>query len=135
MLTIITNLENLVASKPANAAQKQWMCDISDWSICNIGLLYGAEYDGAMIQRHHVLGRSAKHNKIAIGHWFVLPIPVWLHDISGNSKYNVTHNKHNFTDRFGKQRDLFLTMLESMRDQGYELPPADVCEAIRKTSA
>ncbi len=121
--------------KQASAKQRQWMSDITEWSICNIGLLYGDDYIGAIPQRHHVLGRSAKHNKVAIGHWFILPVPFELHDVMSNHPENVTHRKKAFIKRFGTQRDLFLTMVESMRDEGYELPPADVCEAIRLTSA
>lgn len=123
-----------MANKSANAKQRQWMDDITEWAICNVGLLYGPKYDGAMVQRHHVLGRSAKHNKVAIGHWFILPVPFELHDVSSNHHFNVTHCKRNFTNQYGMQRDLFLKMVESMRDYNYELPPTDVCEAIRKTN-
>ena len=122
--------------KQANAAQKKWMNDITEWASDNIHMLYTGGYaQDCIFQRHHVLGRSAKHNKIAIGHWFIIPVPFDLHDISSNHFLNVTHHKHAFTDRFGNQRDLFLEMVEEMRDDGYELPPFDVCEAIRQTSA
>ena len=121
--------------KQANAKQKQWMNDITEWAQDNIQLVYGVNYFNANIQRHHVLGRSAKHNKVEIGHWFILPVPFELHDVSSNHPENVTHRKRNFVKRFGNQRDLFLMMVEDMRDCGYELPPADVCEAIRTTNA
>jgi len=121
--------------KQANAKQKQWMKDITEWAEDNIQLVYGVNYFNANIQRHHVLGRSAKHNKVEIGHWFVLPVPFELHDVSSNHPENVTHRKKDFVKRFGNQRDLFLMMVEDMRDCGYELPPTDVCEAIRMTNA
>ena len=125
-----------MANKPANAAQKKWMNDITEWANENIHMLYTGGYaQDCNFQRHHVLGRSAKKNKVAIGHWFIIPVPFDLHDISSNDPLNVTHHKHAFTDRFGNQRDLFLQMVEEMRDDGYELPPLDVCEAIRCTSA
>ena len=124
-----------MATKPANAAQKQWMKDITEWTYDNLHTLYGNEYLNSNFQRHHVLGRSAKQDKVAIGHWFVIPVPFELHDVSSNHTDNVTHRKKSFVNRFGNQRDLFLTMVESMRDYGYELPPHDVCEAIRGTSA
>ena len=124
-----------MANKPANAKQKKWMADIADWASYHIDRLYGVEYLGKNFQLHHVLGRSAKHDKVAIGHEFILPVPFELHDISSNHPENVTHCKKVFIKRFGTQRDLFLIMLESMRDQSYELPPFDVCESIRKTSA
>ena len=122
--------------KQANAAQKQWMNDITEWANENLHRLYDGGYgQNGVFQRHHVLGRSAKHNKVAIGHWFILPVPFDLHDVSSNHQYNVTHNKKAFVKRFGNQRDIFMWMLEEMRDDGYELPPFDVCEAIRGTSA
>ncbi|HHZ95115.1 MAG TPA: hypothetical protein EYN67_06045 [Flavobacteriales bacterium] len=124
-----------MATKPANAKQKQWMKDIAEWAENNIQILYGNEWSNKPIQLHHVLGRSAKHNKVAIGHEFVLPVPFVLHDVSSDHPSNVTHYKHKFTDKYGKQRDLFLQMIEDMRDYGYELPPYDVCESIRGTSA
>jgi hypothetical protein len=125
-----------MAMKQANAAQKQWMNDITEWANESLHMIYDGGYaqDG-VFQRHHVLGRSAKHNKVAIGHWFILPVPFDLHDVSSNDQYNVTHNKKAFVKRFGSQRDLFLQMVEEMRDGGYELPPYDVCEAIKGTSA
>lgn len=121
--------------KQANATQKQWMDDITEWASDNISLLYGLEWANKPIQRHHVVGRSAKHNKTPIGHEFILPVPFELHDVSSNHQLNVTHRKKAFTNHFGMQRDLFLLMLESMRNLGYELPSAEACEAIRGTSA
>ena len=68
-------------AKAATKEQIQWMSDITEWSEDNLGILYGEEWQGAAIQRHHVLGRSAKHNKVDIGHWFILPVPfVMRHD-------------------------------------------------------
>jgi hypothetical protein len=121
--------------KQASAKQRQWMNNITEWAENNLAMLYGCTYECVDIQRHHVLGRSAKHNKVDIGHWFILPVPFELHDVSSNHPENVTHRKKAFVRAFGNQRDLFLTMVEDMRDYGYELPPADVCEAIRTTSA
>ena len=123
-----------MANKPANAKQKKWMADIAEWSICNVGLLYGEEYDGAMVQLHHVLGRSAKHNKVAIGHWFILPVPFELHDVSSNHPDNVTHCKKAFIKRFGKQSDLFNKMAMIMDEQDYETPDLEVCYAIKGTN-
>lgn len=126
-----------MATKPANAAQKKWMSDITEWSICNLGLLYGSEYDGAIIQRHHVLGRSAKHNKVHIGHWFILPVPVALHDPNEDHEFHVGKCKNAFTGKFGTQRSLFMRMYNDMYDQGYDLSkiPFDVTRAIGDTNA
>jgi|TARA_R110000851_G_scaffold326213_1_gene494663 hypothetical protein len=124
-----------MAMKQANAAQKQWMNDIAEWANNNnLGLLY--DYDnGRGIQLHHVMGRSAKQNKTPIGHWFIIPIPFDLHDVGSSHMHNVTHHKHSFTNRFGNQRDLFNDMVNDMRMEMYQLPPTEVLEAIRGTSA
>ena len=121
--------------KQANKAQKQWMSDITDWSICNLGMLYGEKYDGAIIQRHHVLGRSAKHNKVDIGHWFILPVPYELHEPNETHKFHVGHCKRAFTDVFGMQRMLFDSMYYSMINQGYTVPPNEIHLAIMDTRA
>ena len=124
-----------MATKAANAAQRQWRRNITEWAYDNIHTLYGLKYLNSNFQRHHVLGRSATHNNVAIGHWFIIPVPFELHDVSSNHPLNVTHHKRAFTEKYGMQRDLFLQMVEAMRDDCYELPPADVCEAIRLTKA
>ncbi len=124
-----------MATKPANAAQKQWMSDIVEWSISNIDMLYGDKYCGAIPQLHHVLGCSAKNNKVAIGHEFILPVPFELHDVSSNHSLNVTHHKHNFTYEFGMQRMLFDSMYYSMINQGYKVPSNEIHLAIMGTRA
>lgn len=124
-----------MATKPANAAQKKWMADISDWAEFNIDKLYGHDYVSCMIQRHHVLGRSAKNNKVAIGHYFILAIPFVLHDVSSDHPENVTHCKKAFVSRFGTQRLLFKRMYQSMKEQGYDVPDNSIFSAIMGTRA
>ena len=86
-----------MANKPANAKQKKWMADMTEFiNEESLGILY-PEYDGQYaMQRHHVLGRSAKHNKIAIGHWFVIPVPFELHDPNVTHEFHVGHCKKSF---------------------------------------
>lgn len=126
-----------MAAKPANAAQKKWMEDITDYINENgLGDLYGSDYvHDTRMQRHHVLGRSAKNNKVAIGHEFILPVPFELHDVSSNHPENVTHCKKAFVRRFGTQRSLFKRMYQAMNQQGYKVPDIDVYNAIMETSA
>lgn len=138
MLTIITDLEKIkVATKPANAAQKQWMSDITHFIMENgLGDLYGCDYvHDINMQRHHVLGRSSKHNKVAIGHWFIIPVPFDLHDVSSNNPENVTHCKKAFVKRFGTQRSIFKRMYQSMKEQGYKVPNSHVFSEIMGTSS
>ena len=121
--------------KQANTAERKWMSDIADWAEYHIDRLYGCEYFCAELQLHHVLGRSAKNNKVAIGHWFILPVPFKLHDVSSNHHFNVTHRKNNFTNQYGMQRNIFNKMYQSMKDQSYEVPSIEIYNAIMDTRA
>jgi hypothetical protein len=127
-----------MAMKQANAAQKQWMKDISD--ACQygvIGAIYGEEYDDCTNwQLHHVKGRSFKHNKVSIGHWLILPVPFDLHDVSSNHPLNVTHHKNAFTNEFGMQTELMGELVGLMSAMGfYKIPPENVLEAIEDLNA
>ena len=130
-----------MATKPANAAQKKWMSDIASF-ISDVGLggLYGPEYeDRTDFQLHHVLGRSAKHNKVAIGHWFIIPVPFELHDVSSNHQLNVTHHKKAFINEFGEQCGIFQILYSAMSEWNkfkyinYSLPPIEAYNAIMDT--
>ena len=120
--------------KQTNAAQKRWMADIAEFiGGVGLGVLFPGYESRNDMQLHHVLGRSAKHNKIAIGHWFILPVPVELHDVASNHTYNVTHHKRFFTLHYGMQSALFAELVEMMREDAYELPPIEVLTAIDDT--
>ncbi len=127
--------KDIMANKPANSAQKKWMESITDWSVNNLHRLYGDEYSFHPIQRHHVLGRSAKQNKVHIGHWFILPVPFELHDPNVNHEFHVGKCKKAFVSRFGTQRSLFNTMYQRMKEEGYIVPDIEVHSAIMSTSA
>ncbi len=122
--------------KQANTVQKKWMEDIAIWAANGgLRLLYGDAWEFSPMQLHHVKGRSFKHNKTAIGHEFILPVPFDLHDVSSNHDLNVTHHKHAFTDEFGKQGKLFNIMATDMDEQGYMTPDLEVCVSIMETRA
>jgi hypothetical protein len=124
-----------MAMKQANAAQKEWMTAIADFASTDLAVLYGDEFDQSSFQLHHVLGRSAKHNKVAIGHEFILPVPFDLHDVNSDHPENVTHCKKAFIKRFGNQRDLFNDLFAIMRAQGYTVPSMEIYNAIMDTHA
>ena len=136
-IIIFNGMEHLKMSKPANTAQRKWMDDITEYVNENgLGELYGHEYDGhTNIQRHHVLGRTARHNKIHIGHWFIIPVPFELHDPNVNHKYHVGKCKNAFVRRFGNQRDIYEHLVTIMECQGYAVPPHVNHYAILETSA
>ena len=120
--------------KQPNAVQKQWMKDVAEWAYQELGCLYDG-YCGDSFELHHVVGRSAKHNKVAIGHEFIIPVPTELHNVMSNHPDNVTHFKKNFVKRFGSQSSLFVAMIISMGELGYVGPSDEVINAIQDTRA
>ena len=125
-----------MAAKQANAAEKKWMCNIAAWAMDNLHVLYGDKHVNTQEyapQLHHVTGRRSKQNKVPIGHYFILPVPFSLHDVSSDHRLNVTHRKKSFTAKFGMQRDLFAIMYHSMSEQGYAVPNIEVFNAIMDT--
>lgn len=117
--------------KQPNAKQKRWLKDIADFVRKNGHVI---EYAGLPdVQLHHTCGRSYIHNKIAIGHWFVLPIPFNLHDVSKeDAPLHVGSYPKSFTEHYGKERDIFARMVENMRPD-YDVPPDDVLKSISDT--
>jgi hypothetical protein len=116
----------------ANAAQKKWMQTISSW-YQGCGFI-DHRLNQYQFQLHHAGGRAYKHNKVAIGHWFVLPLPVEYHDVNSNNPLNITHHKNKFTDEFGSQSELFQEMINSMSMLKMDIPfGCEVFESIMST--
>ena len=104
----------------------------SDWreEVRALGCIVSME-KGPHIQIHHVLGATAKHNKVEIGHWFILPLTGWYH--LDNPTLNVTNNKKMLEAQFGSQVNLWLQLLKNYEFH-YERPapvPPEVVESIR----
>ena len=134
----VVHLKGQCVAKQANTVQKKWMTTITEWALNGgLRLLYGDQWEFAKFERHHVLGKTAKHNKVAIGHEFILPVPYMLHNIREKNSLNVSYFKNNFTNQFGTQRSLFMKMCDDMFEQGYDLTviPLDVARAIQDTNA
>lgn len=107
-----------------SASQKKWREEVRE-----LGCIIERSKGG--IEIHHVLGATAKHNKVVIGHWFILPLTGWYH--RENPILNVTDNKKLFEANFGSQVELFIQLLE-LYEFHYEKPhpvPAEVVEAIQ----
>ena len=120
-----------------NANQKRFMENMGEWARENngLGLLYGKEYDDSHdFQIHHVLGRTAKHNKVPIGHEFIIPVPTELHDPNYSHKLHVHKCKKEFVKKFGNQRGIFEKICYEMRLCDYPTPDQHIYEAIRSTS-
>jgi len=105
-----------------SAAQKRWRQSVVE---------YGCVVTGSpIVQVHHCLGATAKHNKVHIGHWFILPLSPALHDISSNAPDNITTNKKAFVEAHGTEKNLFLNMAYRMFEDGYVVPNEEVLNAI-----
>ena len=114
----------------------QWASDIVEFiNGVGLGVLYPGYESRLDYHLHHVTGRASKQNKIHIGHWFILPVPIELHDVHSNHPFNVTHHKKLFCERYGQQSDLFIELVEMMADDMYETPPKEVLNAIMDTRA
>ena len=84
-------------------------------------------------QLHHVCGRSYVQDKTPIGHYFIIPLPLELHDVNSNCLENVTFFPKRFTAKYGHQREIFAQMVIEMKKKDFDIPPTDVLEAIQTT--
>lgn len=127
-----------MANRPESKKEKSFRKAVTEYiQDFGLGVLYKGYEGRTDLQRHHVLGKSAKKNKIHIGYWFLNAIPFELHDVHSDHNLNVTHNKNAFKDEYGNESSIYERMIEGMRDAGYGdyLPPDDVFNAIMATGA
>ena len=112
-----------------NAEEKRWLS-----SVVELAQEKGCIATGNFpFEIHHVLGRTARHNKVDVGHWFIIPVWFDLHHIDTGNPDNVTHYPKRFTAKYGLQTALFAQMVETLENRGYKIPPAEVLEAIADT--
>lgn len=119
-------------AKPT-AEQKRWMERIAQYAEEHGAFpKHKGNYD---FQLHHVRGRTYKHNKVAIGHWLILPIETKYHDVNSNNPWNVTHWPKRYAIEFGKQKDQFVAMCMVIKEEDNGLPFGDdVLNAIMDLS-
>ena len=115
--------------EPTKAQEKAWLNRITEYAQ-----KFGAfpKQTGASFDRHHVKGRTASHNKIHIGRWFVLPVETEYHHVLSKNSLNVTHFKKRYEQAFGSQVEQFLKMANAILEEDGELPfPIEVLDAIK----
>lgn len=116
-------------SQPTVSQEQQWLERITQYAR-HYGAFPQSEGRGAF-DRHHVKGRTYKHNKVDIGRWYVIPVLKEFHDTLSTNKLNVTHFRKAYEEAFNSQLVQFLTMCEVIRiEDGYLPVPAEVMEAI-----
>ena len=93
-----------------------------------------------LVHIHHVLGRSARFQKMPIGQWVVLPLWIPLHDINSDHEFHVQKHPKEFIREYGEQMQLFLDMAHGLISDVYSshiktpksnLPSFEIMEAIR----
>lgn len=125
------------------AAESRWHEQIAEFAQFSSWLYgtFGDYVDSKGFQIHHIEGakscRKINGAKVKIGQWYCLPVPVRLHDVqlseNENHPLNVTRRKKAFEAEFGKQFDLWRSMLDAMVIEGYELPfDNDLIEAVMR---
>lgn len=125
----------MMANRNATKEEKQLLKDMRQLiDECGLGVLYKGYEGRTDYDIHHVLGRSAKNNKVHIGYNFIIPVPTELHD-NGDHPLNVTHHKHAFTGEHGKQWEIHIKMINLLVEHGYDTPNSIILEAIMGTGA
>lgn len=103
------------------AEQKRWREDVRALGCIITGVV--------VCEIHHCRGATFKHNKVPIGHWFILPLHPELHR---TGQLNVTDHKHRWEEVYGTQVELFMQVVqryEQQHDRAAPVPP-EVISAI-----
>lgn len=107
-------------SSQPNAAERRWLEAVVDYGPAALDL------SCQKMEVHHVAGRSAKHNKVDIGHWWILYLPKTLHDLAGTPAFDQQIFGFTFGGRWDAEKLLFRRVASDLR----ELIPDEVYQAI-----
>tara|TARA_R110000822_G_scaffold77084_5_gene185123 strand:+ start:1248 stop:1631 length:384 start_codon:yes stop_codon:yes gene_type:complete len=81
-------------NQKVTADHKKWRSQVAELGcIC-----CGSE----AIQIHHCIGASAKHNKIHIGEWFILPLNPFNHSYIDQGRFGLDMLKTEAGQRYGE---------------------------------
>ena len=112
----------MIPSSSPNAAQKRWMEAVR---------AQGSIISGGPAVIHHVVGRTAKHNKVAIGHWWILPLT--------DDEHKLLHSDKAAFDlqwlcadqnRWFVEKEMFQLVMDKLHPESIEMVPEDVYDAI-----
>jgi hypothetical protein len=78
------------------------------------------------VEIHHCVGRTGRHEGVAIGHWWILPLT--------REQHQGRNGIHAHPDRKAREKSLFERVLICIqaRDPETPLPPPHVIDAIRR---
>lgn len=77
---------------------------------------------------HHVVGRTAVHRKVAIGHWWILPLADDEHRMLHSHRWALEEQALGFI--MGSRWDFEKLMWSRVLQQLEEQPPQDVIDSI-----
>ena len=113
------------------AAQKRWEATVRNHGCVCMGDDQG-EY-GA-VQIHHVVGLTARQDKVLIGPWYIIGLHWRLHDPQSSYNLNITNRRKDFLAEYDTEKELFLKMLSDMKGRGIAIPfGGDVLDAIKSS--
>ena len=108
----------MIPTSSPNARQKQWLEAV---------VKLGSVVSGGPSQIHHCVGRKAKHNKIAIGHWWIIPLTHDEHLV----RLHGQGETFGYESRKAFEKDKFLSeVYRPLRDRLDIVPPVEVIQAI-----
>lgn len=99
-----------------NAAQKRWMDEVA-----KVGPIVNGS---GRLELHHVVGVTAKHNKVAIGHYWLLPLPSELHALTGTPEFDERVFGFVLGGRFDAEKLLFQNLLKKIPRWADHLEPS-----------
>lgn len=91
-----------------SAAQKRWREAVR-------------ELDGGGLEIHHPVGVTAKHNKVHIGHWWVIAVDPQAHKDIHAGKFGKA--------RKAVEKSIFANVLDALKGHA-DYPPIEVTNAI-----
>ena len=119
-----------------SAEQERWRETVRRVGCIATGADLAEPIEPGMVEIHHCLGASAVRDKVAVGHWYVLPLHFRLHNIASDYPVNITNDKPRFTQAYGSEKALFMTMIYGFVMAGIALPfEMDVLNAIGRERA
>ena len=102
--------------KARTKAQQRWL-----ESVVALGS-FQQPFSSALI--HHAVGETAKHSKVHVGNWWLVPMTVYEHIILHS--HNATFG---YVSRKEFEKAAFKWTLETLHDHP-DYPPRDVIDAI-----
>lgn len=101
-------------TRGSNAIEKRFLSWVKDQDCCCCG-----ETGPSIVD--HAYGSTFKHNKILLGHWFLLPLCPACDEV------DTQGSRKAFRVKFGSKAGLWLRLIEKSPVQ----PPDEVAEAIK----